>query len=477
MASRPVEYSNGGLTKRHTTGGWRWAAQVKWRYVGEKKWRTKLRALVDDEGAPIMTDPRKMEPDPKTGKKKDTNTRGINKARKAYSAWMRELGNMSYDNKLDVREYLVGYIDTLWKQREAAIKRDDGKKPPYSASTLRGYSEYVPIVADGFGGKPMAEVTSTDVYKWVESMKDRGLAASTMRKAFSLFSKCCDHAARKGDMPRNPCDREIRSGIERVSMEEPNFLTPEQIVRVNQLLDSADNPRLRIGARIALHCGLRAGEICGLRWRDVDLDAAEIHVQEAIVNRGGGTDKASPKSFAGIRTVPMTPALAYELAAWRHVQEREWVKMWTRTDAPTQPDAIPFEDCRVIGYANGNWFTPHSMGHLWGLLARGRHDRDPNDRRKTGTGWIEGREPIIGATGKRVRLHDCRHTYATYHVALGTNIATVAQLMGHADSAVTLRRYSGRVRDLQPLDGMTIADVLSNGCGTGLTQNLSQIES
>lgn len=458
MASRDVEYSNGGLTKRHTTGGWRWAAQVKWRYAGETKWRTKLRALVDDAGAPIMTDPRKV--DPKTGK--DANTRGIQKARRAYDAWMRELGNVSYDNALDVREYLTAYIGTLKRQNE--IARERGVKPPYSATTLRGYTEYVPIIADGFEGKSMASIGTSDVYMWVQSMKDDGLAPSTMRKAFSILSKCCDHATMKDDMPGNPCGREIRNSIDRASMEEPNFLSLESIARVNRLLDDADNPRLRIGSRIALHCGLRAGEICGLRWRDVDLDSMTLHVRESVVNRGGGTETASPKSFAGIRDVDLTPALARELTEWRAVQEADWDTASRQPDGAVRPDVVPFGDCRVIGYADGAWLTPNSLGHLWNRLAKGKHDRDPDDHRKRGSGWVEGREPIIGATGKMIRLHDCRHTYATYHVAMGTNIANVAMLMGHADSAVTLRRYSGRVKDLRPLEGRSVADVLSDGC-------------
>lgn len=461
MASKAIEYSNGGLTKRHTAGGWRWAAQVKWRYAGEKKWRTKLRALVDDAGDPIMTDPRKV--DPKTGK--DANTRGIQKARRAYDAWMRELGNVSYDNALGVRAYLIGYIDTLKKQNDTA--REKGVKPPYSNSTLRGYTEYAPIIADGFEGKQMASIDTSDVYMWVQSMKDSGLAPSTMRKAFSVLSKCCDHATMKGDMPGNPCGREIRNGIDRASMEEPNYLALESIARVNRLLNDAENPRLRIGARIALHCGLRAGEVCGLRWRDVDLDAMRLHVRNAIVNSGGGTEESTPKSFAGIRDVDMTAALAYELTQWRDLQAAEWASMWTDANGDAQPDAKPFGDCRVIGYADGMWFTPNALGHLWNKLAKGRHDRDPKDRRKRGDGWERGHEPIIGATGKLVRLHDCRHTFATYHVAMGTNIATVATIMGHADSAVTLRRYSGRVRDLRPLEGRTIEDVLSDGCMEG----------
>lgn len=49
---------------------------------------------------------------------------------------------------------------------------------------------------------------------------------------------------------------------------------------------------------------------------------------------------------------------------------------------------------------------------------------------------------LVGTTGKRITLHDLRHTYATYLVAAGTDIKTVSSLMGHANAAMTLNTYA-----------------------------------
>jgi hypothetical protein len=49
---------------------------------------------------------------------------------------------------------------------------------------------------------------------------------------------------------------------------------------------------------------------------------------------------------------------------------------------------------------------------------------------------------LVGITGKLVTLHDLRHTYATYLVAVGTDIKTVSSLMGHANAAMTLNTYA-----------------------------------
>lgn len=452
--ARSIEYSRGGLAKRQTKTDWRWVAQVKWRYVGETKWRTKEKWLKDDSGKPITTNARNI--DPKTGK--DRNSRNVRAAMAAYEKWFGSLSTVERATKTSVHNYLVMRIDTLARQADAARKNKNNV--PHTNSTLRGYREYIPIISDGFEGITIAALDSRDVYRWIESMKESGMAASTMRKAFSILSTTCDYAVGVGDMESNPCTKEIRNTIPRSPLAEPNALSPLDIMRVNELLDDAQNDRLRVGARLALVCGLRAGEVCALRWCDVDADV--LHVRESIENAGGGTKAKAPKSFAGTRDITLPRPLALEIAAWRQVQQEEWTTL-----ADEQEDEItPFSECRVIGYADGTWYTPNSLGHLWNRLAKGMHDRDPKDRRKPGTGWVEGREPIIGMNGEQIRLHDLRHTFATYHIATGTNVARTAMLMGHGDGAVTMRRYVGRLKDaaiVAQISGKSAEDVLTAG--------------
>lgn len=454
--AKAIEYSKGGLTKRHAKGGWFWSGQVKWRYVGETKWRTKEKILRGEDGSSIPTDRRNIDPETK----KDKNRRNVRAATTAYELWYGSLSAVERDGSVTVSDYLASHIKTLERQAKAAQAKD--QKRQHTASTLRGYREYVPIISEGFDGIKMAYLESTDVYKWIEGMKNRGMAPSTMRKAFSILSRACDRAVRTGDLAANPCTQEIRNEIPKASLADPNALSPTSIERVNTLLDEAENPRLRVGARLALVCGLRAGEVCALRWRDVDEAHQQIFVKEAITNVGGGTDVGTPKSYAGNRAVDLPQPLAFELSAWRKVQYADWQRMADEQDS----GSVPFDDCRVIGYADGKWFTPNALGHLWNRLAKGRHERDPKDRRKLGPGYIEGREPIIGMTGEQIRLHDLRHTFATYHIATGTDVVRTATLMGHADPAVTMRRYAGRIKDpaiIDAIEGRSAADVLSSG--------------
>ena len=88
--------------------------------------------------------------------------------------------------------------------------------------------------------------------------------------------------------------------------------TPEEVSRMVQKTDKGS--RLRALLMMATSTGLRASELRGLRWSDVDLKAGELHVRQ----RADRWNKIGPpKSEAGRRTIPLGPALAVALKEWK----------------------------------------------------------------------------------------------------------------------------------------------------------------
>jgi len=435
-----IELSEGSLTKRPYKGGLRWYGQIRYKSEDGKKWQTKKKALTDEAGNAIMTDPDRKRRDGTTQR----TTRNIRAANAALARWRESLAGSVYDRNATVKAYVKNDI----KARKGAI----------AGSTARGYAEYVPIIANGLEGVTMAQLDAKAVREWVRHMKERGLSPNTMRKAYNLLAQTCERAMENGDISSNPCTARIRrEDLPSTGGRQPNALDSKGVARVNALLDAADNPRLRIGARLALACGLRQGEVCGLRWRDVD--GGILHVRECVADVGGGTVVKSPKSAAGKRDVPIPRALARELAEWREVQHAEWEK----AARGQEEEVVAFADCRVIGYADGNHYTPHALGRLWRKLAKGKHDRDPNDRRKRGEGWEPGRKPIKGTQGTVVTFHDLRHTYATQAIAAGADVRSVAALMGHADVSMTLNTYADAAPEAKLAAQRKAAPVLEMG--------------
>ena len=89
---------------------------------------------------------------------------------------------------------------------------------------------------------------------------------------------------------------------------------------------------------------------------------------------------------------------------------------------------VPFdEDMYVTGGADGSFMQPHYLSHRWRIAADALE--------------------LIGTEGNRPTFHDLRHTFATAAVTAGTDIKTVASMMGHANAAMTLNIYASADRE------------------------------
>lgn len=408
-----VSYSKGSLTTRaNKTDGRFYAAQF--RYQLGSKWKTRLVILTDEKG-------QKVPADAAMTRNKRAATAALNRARIA-------LGGAIMDGAQSVPDY---------------VKNDlEGRKGTIEDSTLRGYLTYMPVFENGLSRVAMRDLSPKDVRLWVQGLISQNKAPRTVRKAFNLLSNICDRAVENNDLHTNPCTEKIRrEDLPRIGSPIPNALDSIGVRRVNSLLNDANNVRLKIGARIALHCGLRASEVCGLKWCDVDFKAELIHVHTAIGNRGSSVQGATSyvkrtKSNAGDRYIPLTKTLIKELTEWKKAQQNEYNKV-------NHGSKKHFEQCYVIGYVDGSFYTPHSLERLWGKLAKGKHPKDPTDkRRRLQEGYEEGYEPITGITGDIVTFHGLRHTYATGLIKAGADVKAASALLGHADAAMTLRVYA-----------------------------------
>ena len=160
----------------------------------------------------------------------------------------------------------------------------------------------------------------------------------------------------------------------------------------------------------ALYAGLRRGELCALRWEDVDLERNLISVERAWDPRAGFIE---PKSRAGRRRVPIAAPLRSELIAHRLRQG-----------------------------AGGE-----------GSCSRNRRGRPFS------SGWVAERAAAAWRQAglEPIGLHECRHTYAAFMIAAGVNAKALSTYMGHSSITITLDRYG----HLMPGNEQQAADMLS----------------
>jgi integrase len=184
---------------------------------------------------------------------------------------------------------------------------------------------------------------------------------------------------------------------------------------LGQFLDLVTQDRLYAMFSLIAYCGLRRGEACGLRWEDVDFDAAAIMIGPTIVQVGwDALEQEDAKSDASEDWVRIEPLVADTLKDWRKQQVAERLK-WGETWKDTG---------RVFTMENGEPYHPAHVSERFYRLA-----------------FAAGMPPV--------RLHDLRHGAATLALAAGKTMKEVQALMRHSSESITSDIYAAVMPELK----------------------------
>ncbi|WP_021599528.1 tyrosine-type recombinase/integrase [Actinomadura welshii] len=244
----------------------------------------------------------------------------------------------------------------------------------------------------------------------------KGVSPRTVAHVHSVLRKAFGDAVRVDELiASNPTERAKRP---RLHHDEPGKVwTPEQL---RAFLTSAEGHRLSAFFRLAAYTGARRGELLNLRWPDVDLDGATIHIRGSVSFIAGERIEGTTKSGRS-RVVSLDPGTVDVLKAHRKRQLADKLKageFWKGT-----------EDGHVFTTGWGEPVHPDTVSSLMAVLIKGHNGR-------------QDVEPL-----PRARLHDLRHVHATTLLLAGVPVHVVAARLGHADPAITLRVYAHVVNE------------------------------
>jgi len=155
----------------------------------------------------------------------------------------------------------------------------------------------VHIVDSHMGGLALDKVRPMHVEGWIVGLKDKGLAESTIRSAYTILRAVLDTAVRDGALARNPAAVVKRP---KVTTKEAAFLTPEQ---VRALLAAGKDSRYGHLFTLLVNTGLRRGEALALQWSDVDLEAKLLRVRGTLARVDGVLIVTSTKTAKSKRSV------------------------------------------------------------------------------------------------------------------------------------------------------------------------------
>ena len=193
-----------------------------------------------------------------------------------------------------------------------------------SPSRTRRYASIVEThVKDSIGRRTIASLSPYDVEVYLRQLKARGLSEASVRQTRALLHRAC-RLARKwsGNVLPNPINgtelpdwklNEQRDAVRAPTLEE-----------VQQLLAAAKerDERLHAYLLVTAATGVRRGEVCGLRWSDVDLERASLRVDEGVIVTDGGAEVKAPKTRASVRRVALDEGTVEVLRVRRALVER-----------------------------------------------------------------------------------------------------------------------------------------------------------
>jgi integrase len=165
------------------------------------------------------------------------------------------------------------------------------------------------------GSVKLSELSTPFVYEFDAKLRQAGRSVAMRRKVLTNLKTVLTFAQGRGLVAQNVArgvrvksdDRQSASGPLRAGADFPSI--PE----LNLLIDNA-TPKWRPLIIAAIFTGMRAGELRGLRWSDVDLEAGVIHVRQRA---DGWGRMGAPKSRAGKRDIPLAPIVVNALKQWQ----------------------------------------------------------------------------------------------------------------------------------------------------------------
>ena len=278
-------------------------------------------------------------------------------------------------------------------------------------NTYLSYSGHVEChIIPALGTLPLQHVSASHINAFYSRLLTGGrgqgkggLSPATVRRVHATLHRALKDAVRWNRLIKNPVDAADPPRAPSADAEMKVWSAKE----LKMFLTSQQESRLYPLWLTLATTGMRRGEILGLSWEDVDLEAGRLSIRKTRVMLGYATHISEPKTRRGRRLVALDPATVASLKAQRRRQKIE----------------------RLAG--GGNW---KDSGYVFT-----REDGEPYHPERVSKLF---KAATKGAGLPRIRLHDLRHTYATLALSADVHPKIVSERLGHANIAITLDTYS-----------------------------------
>ena len=313
------------------------------------------------------------------------------------------------DGKRDIRSF------SGETQREAKAKRDEflrkremglltGKdlrfeewadtwfenhKDNIKPTTQDGYRYTLRILKDHFGRRKLSEIKAMDIEQFLKKLRKEGRSDSALAQCRGMLFQIFNKAVANDIILKNPVA--FADKMRKRPPREKEAFTADE---VRTLLRELPEDKIGWSIRLMLCTGMRTQELLGLEPRHIAQDGSSINIAQAVVMVKGTAIIGTPKSYDSYRTIPV-PELVQYCARNLRSTDKKFIWEAGRPDMPCNPS----------------------------------HFR------------TQFKKALEGVDGVRVLTpHCCRHTFVSQMQALGVDIETIQNIVGHAEIDMT-RHY------------------------------------
>lgn len=246
-------------------------------------------------------------------------------------------------------------------------------------------------ILPAFGGMTYEKLTINNLHEFIEKKLNEGLSAKYVSDIIVVFKSMTKYASKIHGYA-NPLENVVLPKKEKKKMKLLSKFEQEKLSSF--VLKNPNNTR--IGVLLSYYAGLRIGEVCGLRWCDIDLCKGILKVERTVqrIYENGSTKLIvdSPKSRSSVREIPL-PEFLIEILKKFKTSDSAFVLSGTE---------------RLI--------EPRTLQYRFKSLLK-------------------------KADLPSINYHSLRHMFATNCIELGFDVKTLSEILGHATVETTLNRY------------------------------------
>ena len=302
------------------------------------------------------------------------------------------------------------------------------------------------------------DIKKTDIRKFIDTLKKKGYRPTTIRNYYKAVSVVLSYACEIDYLENNPC---IGKGIKLPeSRRKDKGYTTEELHTILKDIDEKAPLRYKTYFNIIALTGAREGEICGLKWENIDLENKTITIEETATDSSEkGLIFGTPKTSSSRRTIPISQKctdLLRQLKKEQNIKRLELGFAWLRNPLDTKEKFC--ENHGNCGIKNG--YCSHICKNMKNsdrvfVLDNGIPEH-PQGVYKWYKRFLKYNNLPNGT------VHGFRHACVSQLYRNGVEISDISRYVGHASPAITLDIYAESLTDSMPDMADIMAKVIEN---------------